>query len=569
MHLVLPLLPMPATFSTTSVTSTENPVNFAEQPNPSTSSTGADLPQSDQGLRHRGAAAQTNATQADLMNALRRNVETIRQRVEEQQRQAFFQEQQAADNAASTSQPTSTSLPTWGTNAASPSNLHNAQVGSHSLFGPRTTSLFDNHNAVASTSLASHSHAPYSSSVGNSTSSLFGGDNLALNPTSHLSTQSNATSSANSSNARRALFAGLDDSQGDLARIQRVQELRSRIEIAETQLSQGAMPPIDQVIDIRTQLLEVQDERYRNRFYSRNGEVESLITRILNVYQRTDQLRIMQDHLPSRPTPISVPPLVSDTSNQVFMVRSPHGYQGIITSPGAPGLFPTDSHQPQPVHFGGTGPGSAAQAQPNANATAAENIVRQAALNRQQRGNDEQPILARYLRRIWLFIRLYFFCYMISDPGTWMRIFLVSMAVVAAVFGESDIPQQLHRRIVAPVQRHLEGLVHLGEPAAAEQNAFGAQADNAAPRNTLAASLQLQLRRAERSLVLFLASLVPGIGERQVEARNAAEAERARQEEQQREQEQAQAAANENDNQNDNHTEPTQENVSTNQPPAE
>lgn len=585
MHLVLPLLPMPATFSTTSTPPVQNPLNIAEQRNASTSSTGVVPPHathSDQGIRYRGPAATPHETQADLMNALRRNIDAIRQRVEEQQRQEFFQEEQASNNPTSTSQPTSASHQTWSSSPFSlASNQHNAQLGSQRLVSPRTSSLFDNAPAPP---FANHNHAAFPS-VANSDSSLFDGNRLAQSPnpttsTPDISTQNHATSSSSGpSNTHQPLFAGLGDSQTFLARVRHLQRLRAGIEAAENQLFHGFLPPIDQIIDMRTQLLQLQDEQYRGRILARNGEIESLLTRIFNVYQRTDQLRAMQDRLPSRHTnaPFSVPPLFPDTSNRAFMVRSPDGYQGIITSSGASSMFPTahsatsPAHQPQPALFGGTGAGHAAQAQPDPNAAVVENIVRQAVLNRQQRANNEQPGLGRYLRRVWLFIRLYFFCYMISDPGTWTRTFLVTLAVIAALFADSDLPQQLHGWLVAPVQRHLEGLVQLGEPVAAQQP--DGTAANRGPPNGLAAGFQHHLRRAERSLVLFLASLVPGIGERQVEAQNAAveaaqNAERARQEEQQQ-REQAQAAT---DNQSDAREEeqPTQAHTTTtNQPPAE
>jgi hypothetical protein len=63
-------------------------------------------------------------------------------------------------------------------------------------------------------------------------------------------------------------------------------------------------------------------------------------------------------------------------------------------------------------------------------------------------------------------------------------------------------------------------------------NQAGENRDNPAPQGMLGEIIHF-LRRAERSIVLLLASLVPGIGERQVEARNAAEAERVRQEQEQ------------------------------------
>ncbi|KAJ6120998.1 Ubiquitin supergroup [Penicillium sp. IBT 18751x] len=163
----------------------------------------------------------------------------------------------------------------------------------------------------------------------------------------------------------------------------------------------------------------------------------------------------------------------------------------------------------------------AAGANPNpADRAMAENIVRQALVNNQQRrqiGNAANPPgIGRFMSRVWLFIRLYFFCYVISAPGTWTRIFFVIAALLISALSDTNVPQVLHGIIVQPLQRHLESLAHMGGP--------GQPATNP-PQNHILGEISDYFRRAERSFVLFLASLVPGIGERQVEARNAAEAE--------------------------------------------
>lgn len=184
------------------------------------------------------------------------------------------------------------------------------------------------------------------------------------------------------------------------------------------------------------------------------------------------------------------------------------------------------THQTVRFHYqtsSTTGPNInvAAGANPNpANRAMAENIVRQALVNNQQRqqiGNAANPPgIGRFMSRVWLFIRLYFFCYVISAPGTWTRIFFVIAALLISALSDTDVPQMLHGIIVQPLQRHLERLAHMGGP--------GQPADNP-PQNHILGEILDYLRRAERSIVLLLASLVPGIGERQVEARNAAEAE--------------------------------------------
>lgn len=215
---------------------------------------------------------------------------------------------------------------------------------------------------------------------------------------------------------------------------------------------------------------------------------------------------------------------------RVYLTRQSDGRQSIILPPGY-------SISEIPVGVTPLGHGSSrlfegvAEAINNPpNATAARNRV--ANEQRQRENNINTAEIGRYVRRIWTFIRLYFFAYLLSESGTWTRTFFVVSALLAALFWDTNTSQQVYVTFVAPVQRHLEGLAHTGGPA--DQAAQAGAAVQGMPQDVLQF-----VRRMERSAVLLLASLVPGIGERQVEARNAAEAEQARQEqEQEQEQEQ-------------------------------
>ena len=158
-------------------------------------------------------------------------------------------------------------------------------------------------------------------------------------------------------------------------------------------------------------------------------------------------------------------------------------------------------------------------------------------LNHQRRGNNvEHAGLARHIRRIWLFTRLWLFCYLTSAPGTWRRYIFVGIALLVTFFSETDIPRQFATTIISPIQRHLEGLTHAGGPA---DRATQTVANDAAAEF----NIWDQIRRAERALVFLFASLVPGLGERHVQARTAADqafvAEQERQARERQEQEQA------------------------------
>lgn len=337
----------------------------------------------------------------------------------------------------------------------------------------------------------------------------------------------------------------------------RLMVLQPQVTYFEDQLSRGIAPSIDRIIHVRSQLLQLLDEQYRKPQSERDSSIEPLLTRVFNIYTRADQLRVMQATLPSslRPNPVNISPGVESSRIPRYLLSSPDGYQGIITSPGT-----TESLQAtlealraarasQTAFTPNHGHHPAEAAHPNPNAVVMENAVRQAVLNQRAGANNGGLGIARSIRRLWLFVRLYFFCYMFSEPGTWTRFLFVSLAVLAALLSETGHPQRLYRMLVAPVQQHLEGLVHFapGTEPPAETNNTNQPAGARDGRGGLAAELRHNLRRVERSLALFIASLVPGVGERHVEVRHAAEAarnaERTREEEDRRRREEEAANA--------------------------
>ncbi|KAJ5711908.1 hypothetical protein N7488_006064 [Penicillium malachiteum] len=203
-------------------------------------------------------------------------------------------------------------------------------------------------------------------------------------------------------------------------------------------------------------------------------------------------------------------------------LRGPNLTAGHMEAPnvGSPGQVPPTA-----------GPnGDPAGGQQN-NAGAPRNAVRQELVNQPRpRIQAVDGDAGGALSRIWLFIRLYFFIYMITEPGTWTRTVFVTMALVFALAWSSDVTRQVYGMIVGPIQRHIERLALAGGPGEQPAAATAENENNQpAPAQNAPDDIWQYLWRAERSLVLLLASLVPGIGERQVQARNAAEAEAERQ----------------------------------------
>ncbi|KAJ5365697.1 hypothetical protein N7517_008583 [Penicillium concentricum] len=338
---------------------------------------------------------------------------------------------------------------------------------------------------------------------------------------------------------------------------QRIHALRALIVEIEGQLDRHIMPPMESIIHIRNQLLEIQDGRSERQLPVPG--VAELLARILDAQQRTRLVGYMQQHSQTNLQVHSLfepqhvhQPTYRGSVTQFFMLASPMGDHNSLVGQTHSASRPTVQRAvspntvpagesgaaqapPAPPAYQATPPYQAPQ-EPNQNAAVVQNALHQAMLNQQRRGNNvEHAGMARHIRRIWLFTRLWLFCYLISDPGTWRRYMLVSIALLVTFFSETNIPRQFATLVISPIQRHLEGLTHAGGPA---DRATQPGADHIAEF-----SIWDQVRRAERALVFLFASLVPGLGEGHVRARTAADqafvAEQERQARELQEQEQA------------------------------
>ncbi|KXG46357.1 uncharacterized protein PGRI_052130 [Penicillium griseofulvum] len=342
----------------------------------------------------------------------------------------------------------------------------------------------------------------------------------------------------------------------------RIRTLRDHILEIEGQLHRRVMPSMDNIIRTRNELLEIQDRRPAGQLPVLG--VAELVTRILGAQERARLLEfiqaqnlqtgISQNYVPANsPTSYQASHQTSQQANvtQFFMLASPTGEdhrsfvirrdsasqlaaQPAVSPNTAPANEPSAPQAPPAYQV--PQPYQAPQV-PIQNAAVVQNALRQAMLNQQRRGNNiEHAGLARHIRRIWLFTRLWLFCYLTSAPGTWRRYIFVSIALLVTFFSETNIPRQFATLVISPVQRHLEGLTHAGGPAA--------RATQTGANDAAASNIWDQLRHVERALVFLFASLVPGLGEGHVRARAAAdqaflaEQERLARERQEQEQEQ-------------------------------
>ncbi|KAJ5578575.1 uncharacterized protein N7459_007539 [Penicillium hispanicum] len=541
-HLVLPPLPpVPATTSSGQATSVPNSQGLFGQNNPflpSSSVTSSHSVPSSQGIRHRGPANSMATSFRQSADEFQRQMAAL-ERSLERNRQLLDHSVDRLDTSLS---------PSDAQNSSGVSMSNSPSFQSSANYPAATPAPFSagsglSGGTVASAAATAHSSRPSSSQPANSITT--GNGHFASPTPFSLFTQSGADSPGD---AHHDVLAG---HQSYLALLMQIGDV-------ERQLEHGSVPSVETLFQIRTQLLECQRNRQRDPVtYSFPGETQLQLTqdRIQRIYQCVDritqQLPLQQRNAFSGADPLA------EGSNTIYLVTSSDGTQSLIMPPStniiaAPPQGPILPHTHHTAPITRLDTGFALGPQPN-DAAIVQNVVRQAVINhqRRQQGNAAGARgIGQYLRRVWLFVRMYFFIYMISDSGTWTRIIFVTLAVLIALLSDTEIPRQLHGLLIAPVQRHLEGLAHMGGPAQQPTNgATGQNANNqpgGPPQDTLAAELWQYLRRAERSLVLLLASLVPGIGERQVQARNAAqaEAERLRQEEQRaQEQEQANTAA--------------------------
>ena len=151
---------------------------------------------------------------------------------------------------------------------------------------------------------------------------------------------------------------------------------------------------------------------------------------------------------------------------------------------------------------------------------------------------------------IWLLVRLFGFVYFFTGGGGHVRTIVLGLCALVVFIAQSGIFQPFLQSIWEPLRRHMENLLPLaandriGQGPNAGNNANVMQ-NRAAPGAEVASTphqtaerllrehdrgdgsvIRQNLRRLERALALFVASLVPGVGERHIAARDAAEAAR-------------------------------------------
>ena len=320
----------------------------------------------------------------------------------------------------------------------------------------------------------------------------------------------------------------------------RLEEIQRQVGTAEYLLDRGITPLLmDQLDRVKPLLLDLY---YRIPLAQHDrGIIRDLLLRIVTLGTRAAQLRVDQVH-----ARINNHILESHS----YLLVSPDGYHAVLSSPHKARTAQTMNPQARAPEAHTHLNNDNISNDNNNNDVVFENVVRQGVLNRgpRRRQQARNRGLARSLRTMWMFIRLYLFCCVLSEPDSWTHLCLVALSAFTAIIWETVVPQYLYQSFVVPIQRHLEGLLQFGIDGPLQQTQGATVARPPAPprssssssrwaqgarepttRNSgslvpLPGELRNNLRRVERSVALFMASLIPGVGERHVEARQAVEA---------------------------------------------
>ena len=336
---------------------------------------------------------------------------------------------------------------------------------------------------------------------------------------------------------------------------------------------QAHLSSLERIIASGIAPVEAQFQQARellSQFQTNSMISHSFATRLNSLMIQAEQIRTSQRashnfiQPPVQPSSTQYP----STASTVYLLSSPTGPQALLISPNGiynsqPSFTTTASvttaqnpevSQPQPQ----TNP-QHAQAQ---QAPGPDNAEQARQNLQQQQANQAAANIMRLGGHLWLLIRLLGFGYFFAGGGGWRRTILIVVGALLVFIAQTGIFEPLVESVWLPLRRHVEGLLPLaaneGHPENVRQNDNGIRdVRHHEPTPEQAAERILRernerhhgfvrnnLRRVERAVALFVASLVPGVGERHIAAREAAEAvrqaeERERQERVAREEDEA------------------------------
>ena len=340
----------------------------------------------------------------------------------------------------------------------------------------------------------------------------------------------------------------------------------------ESALSAGTAPS-EQVVESARILLH----RLSNEPDISANTLNTFRIRLDNLSSQADHLRASLNSILMRviseQAPNQRPPPTS--SSTVYLLSSPNGPYALLVSPSGMYTTPWQFHgvaSTDPITTIIQQSHASSSTQP-INRGTEPNVQNpptpiQAAQEPQQQQEEQQANQVRDLIRIllplgghiWLLVRLFGFVYFFTSGGGHRRAILLGLCAFLVFIAQTGVFRPFLQSAWEPFRRHIENLLPLANndrrllpDAVVAENNFnapqGTRHQNNVPTPQQAAERLLRereerdgnvirqyLRRAERAIALFIASLVPGVGERHIAARDAAEAAR-REEESERERE--------------------------------
>lgn len=210
----------------------------------------------------------------------------------------------------------------------------------------------------------------------------------------------------------------------------------------------------------------------------------------------------------------------------VYLLSSPSGHEAILLGPRSHHDY--TASQSRSSSIGPAAPVVGAQptpAIPPPNENDA-NRARGAAAGEPAQVQDLVALAMPLGGQIWLIVRLVGVVVLLTLNATWSRTFIVWAVAFIIYLAQTDVLNPLQRaaeQAWIPMRRHIEDLVR-----DAEDHGQTTQGDAITPEQAAGRILRRQrdqglVRRIERSIALFVASFVPGVGEAQVAAREAAQ----------------------------------------------
>ena len=344
-------------------------------------------------------------------------------------------------------------------------------------------------------------------------------------------------------------------------------QLNSSLSAIEAAVNAGNLPPesvFDQARETLNVIPDIQED-FRDQVRRRIGNLAERANQLRRSSQDTFVREAHERAATHRGTQ-------GAESTGVYVLSSPSGPQALLVSPSGlyttPWQFPalgtitpySSSHyapnpiaHPQPLTQNTVTNRQQLQADAVQVAQAHQQVPQQAVpahiaqVQQQQPPNQARDLLRILLPlggHLWLIIRLFGFVYFFTAGAGWRRTILLGLLAMLVFIAQTGIFRPIVLGIWDPIRRHAEGLVPLvgneRPQAGVVRNRDNANTGGTGPANrehtpSSAQQALLQerehqngnivrqsIRRVERAIALFVASLIPGVGERHIAAREAA-----------------------------------------------